>query len=169
MTDPLPHHMLTDAHSDNPLELITFLIFCTEFLYILTLLILQPKKLEITLWTFLYFIYIYTFCKVNKFLMLSFVKNCCHGDHHSLKVFQSGSNRRENLKIFNFDLIMWGEFQRYQIQGRKYNLKRHLENQICKNIRFISNGANLRLHFPGPKFWMWSPENTGLPKNNNKL
>ena len=100
----------------------------------------------------LFILYIYTFCKVNKFLMLSFVKNCCHEDHHSLNMFQSGSNRRENLKFFNFDLIVRGEFQRYQFQGRKYNLKRHLENQICKNIRFISNGANLQLHFPGPKF-----------------
>ena len=112
----------------------------------------------------LFILYIYTFCKVNIFLMLSFVKNCCHGDHHSIKVFQSGSNRRENLKFLNFVLIVRGEFKRYQFQGRKYNLKRHLEKQICKNTRFIPNRAKSTA-----KFWIWSSEKTGLPKNNKKL
>ena len=83
--------------------------------------------------------------------MLSYVfmkiSNCCHGDHLSFKLFQSGSNRRDNLKFFNFDLILRGEYQRYQFQGKKYNLKRHLENQICKNIRFISNKVKITATF----------------------
>ena len=85
--------------------------------------------------------------------MLSFVfmkiKNCCRGNHHTFQLFQSGSNRLENLKFFSFDLIVREEFQRYQFQARKCNLKRHLENQICKNIRFISNRAKITATFSG--------------------
>ena len=116
----------------------------------------------------LFILYIYTFWKVFKCLMLSFVfmkiKTCCHGYHHSLKVFQSGSNHRENLKFFNLDLIVWGEFQWYQFQGRKYNLKRHLENQICKNIRFISNRANITATFSGTYVWNIKSSENRSPK-----
>ena len=101
----------------------------------------------------LHILWIHTFWKVNKFLTLSFVfmkiKNCCHGNHHTFQLFQSGSNRFENLKVFNFDLIVRGEFPGYQFQGRKCNLKRHLENQICKNIRFIWNRAKITATFSG--------------------
>ena len=83
---------------DNPLELNdVFNIFIHPYFFGFKV----KKKLEITLKTFIYLMHSQSDRQINFFVILRFHgnKKLLHGDHHSFKLFQYDSNRRENLNI----------------------------------------------------------------------
>ena len=61
---------------------------------------------------------------------MSYVIFCFHENRKLLpffKLFQKGSNSCGNLRFFNFDIILPGEYQKYQFQRKKCNFKTYFE------------------------------------------
>ena len=58
--------MLTDTHSDNTLELIAFLIFCTVFIHPYSFGFIAKKTRNNTIDLFILYIYIYTYIYIYR-------------------------------------------------------------------------------------------------------